>query len=386
VILNQNKPHQKHATIARPALGEFHRNELAILGMPCVNIQQLARQIISRLAPQCQIAYVDADHKVEPLSADSMLAQGTAVEFTDHITSRKLVYQQQFNSFEQKALFNNQDLVIVNGNHFKAKYQIAVIDKRKPLTKKLDKLTDVQMVLLANGMTALPDELLAHNNQLAQVPVLSIHQTEEIAAFIRQWLCNRMPKLNGLVLAGGKSTRMQTDKGSLTYSGKSQRLHTYELLNAHCVDTYVSYANDQSVNQQEGLPYITDKYLGLGPMGGILSAFQQQPNAAWLTVACDLPYLSAETINYLIQHRNPSKLATAFLDPAEKFPEPLITIWEPRAYPVLLKFLSMGYSCPRKVLINSDIELLRAPNLKDLQNVNHPHERDEAMQQIKVSG
>lgn len=386
MTLAQNKLHQKHAAIPRAASGEFHRNELAILGTPCGDIQQLARQIISALAAQYQIAYVDADHKAELLASDAMLSHGATVEFTDQITSRRLVYQKQFNSFEQKALFNNQDLVLVNGNHFKARYQIAVIDERKPLAKKLDKLTDVQLFLFTDGITELPEDLLAYNSDLANVPVLSIHQTKEIAAYIEQWLNNRKPQLNGLVLAGGKSTRMQTDKGSLTYYGQSQRQHTYQLLNTLCNHTYISYADEQSVNREEYLDYITDQYLGLGPLGGILSAFQQQPDAAWLTVACDLPYLSAETLNYLVQHRNPSKLATAFIDPEGKFPEPLITIWEPRAYAILLQFLGMGYSCPRKVLINSDIELLQAPNVQDLQNINHPHERDEAMQQIKVSG
>ena len=71
-------------------------------------------------------------------------------------------------------------------------------------------------------------------------------------------------------------------------------------------------------------------------------------------------------------------MATAFYDSDNKFPEPLITIWEARAYPILLQFLSQGYSCPRKVLINSDIELLAAPNVSELKNVNYPHERDEA--------
>lgn len=385
MTLAPDKKHQKHAAIARPVTGEFNRNELAIMGTPCGGIQQLANRLIKGLSSQYIIAYVDADHKAVTPADDTALAHGAAIEFTDQIVSRKLIYQKTFNSFEQKMLFAGQDMVLVNGNHFTAHSQIIVIDERKPLHKKLDRLTHVQLILLTEGQTEIPAYLLEHNPGLAQVPVLNIRQVNEIAEFIQQWMNAKLPPLNGLVLAGGKSTRMQQDKGSISYFGQTQRQHTYELLSASCASSYVSCAGEQAVNPNEALPYITDKFLGLGPLGGILSAFQQQPDAAWLTVACDLPYLSAATLKYLVQHRNPSKLATAFLDPEGKFPEPLITIWEPRAYSILLQFLSMGYSCPRKVLINSDIELLQAPALQDLQNVNHPHERDEALQWAKTS-
>ena len=385
VTSSQNKSHRKHGAITRPALGEFHRNELAILGTPCKNIQQLVHQIIDTLAARWRIAYVDADHKAEAPAADTALAHGAAMEFTDQINSRKVIYQQQFNNFENRALFNNQDLVLVNGNHFRAHSQIIVIDDAKPLYKKLDRLTDVKLVLYTSGNQLLPAEVLNYNPALARVPALPINDTAAIAAFIEQYLQQRLPPVYGLVLAGGKSTRMETDKGSISYYGKSQRVHTYELLSTLTEAAYVSYADEQSVNPKEGLPYITDKFLGLGPLSGILSAFQQKPDGAWLTVACDLPYLSAATLQYLVQHRNPSKMATAFIDPEGKFPEPLITLWEPRAYPVLLSFLSQGYDCPRKALINSAIELLHAPQVQDLQNINHPQERDEVIKRLSVT-
>ena len=99
---------------------------------------------------------------------------------------------------------------------------------------------------------------------------------------------------------------------------------------------------------------------------------------AWLTLACDLPYLDGETIKQLVTNRNPSKLATCFYNPETDFPEPLITIWEPRAYPTLLDFLSQGQSCPRKVLINSAIEMIKMKESFRMKNANTPEERAEA--------
>ncbi len=57
------------------------------------------------------------------------------------------------------------------------------------------------------------------------------------------------------------------------------------------------------------------------------------------------------------------------------FPDPLITLWEPRAYPVMLEFLGLGYSCPRKVLINSDVEIVHGDQ-EWLTNVNTTEQLD----------
>ena len=56
--------------------------------------------------------------------------------------------------------------------------------------------------------------------------------------------------------------------------------------------------------------------------------------------------------------------------PFDGLPEPLITIWEPKAYPILLSFLSQGYTCPRKALRNNDVHIIKAENADALINVN----------------
>jgi len=115
---------------------------------------------------------------------------------------------------------------------------------------------------------------------------------------------------------------------------------------------------------------LPDTFVDLGPYGAILSAFREKPDAAWLVVACDLPLLDIETLQYLVAHRNPSAVATTFESPFDGLPEPLITIWEPKAYPILLSFLSQGYTCPRKALRNNDVHIIKAENADALMNVN----------------
>ena len=150
------------------------------------------------------------------------------------------------------------------------------------------------------------------------------------------------------------------------------------MLSKFCEETYLSVAR----YEESKLPQIADKIEGLGPYSGIVSAFMQDPNTAWLVVATDIPLLNEDTIRQLVENRNTSKYATCFHNPETNFPEPLITIWEPRSYPRLLNFLSMGYSCPRKALINSDVEELEIANKGHLFNANTPEEMEQVLAKL----
>ena len=371
--------HPKHPPLPRPSTGEFHRYELALLGAPCADLAALVARLLPRLAPALQVAWVDADHAAG--DATAALPAGLSAALTDKISFRQLNTARVLDRFSQPELLAPESLVLVNGNHFRARQQIIVLDPRKPLDRKLDRLTDVRLVLLPDGVTELPDYLQTHFAGTVP-PVLPLADPAAIAAFIRQWHAAAAPPLRGLVLAGGRSERMQADKGSLRYHGAAdQRQHTAALLAGFCADVRLSCRPDQ-VAELAGLAPLPDTFLGLGPLGGLLSAFQADPNAAWLVAACDLPFLTAATLRFLVEHRQPGRLATALRLPEQEFPEPLLTIWEPAAYAHLLRFLSLGYACPRKALINSNAAVLVVPEAGALRNVNTPEERQAAEQEL----
>lgn len=381
-------PRTKHAALARPDTGEFARHELAFLGAPCGDIQRLATQLTAALAPAHRIGYVDADHAsgdADAAQASSPLLQaGAWVEVTDKIHFRRRDERRALDRFSQPELLAGADLVLVNGNHFPARHQIVLIDPRKSLAHKLDKLTDVQAFVLAEGVTEIPAYLLAHLPHAAQLPQFALADAAGLAAWVRRWLAARQAPLRGLVLAGGLSQRMQTDKSRLRYGpqGREQRETAAELLAEVCQDVFVSCRAEQAAELPAGLQPLPDRFVGLGPLGGILSALQFDPNAAWLVLACDLPFMNADTLRQLVAGRQPSRLATTFRSLHNEFPEPLSTIFEPRAYPELLRFLGLGYSCPRKMLINSDVEVLPAPAGDALRNVNTPAEREAAQHEL----
>ncbi|UOQ78927.1 NTP transferase domain-containing protein [Hymenobacter sp. 5516J-16] len=383
-------PRTKHAQLARPDLGEFNRHELAILGAPCGSIKQLTARLLPLLTPTLRVAYVDADHAAGDDAAqggnggqDAILQAGATAELTDKITFARLDTKRGFDKFSQPEWLHHQSLVLVNGNHFRARQQLVILDPAKPVEKKLDRLTDVRALLLPEGVTEVPAYLRAHLGE-ANVPIIPLHDLETLAELILQEWHAAAPPLRGLVLAGGRSQRMGQDKGKLSYhQGQEQRARAAELLAGFCQDVHVSCRPDQVVElEYAGLRPLPDTFADLGPLSGLLSAFRLDPNAAWLVVACDLPFLSETTLSHLVEHRQPARMATAYQSPENEWPEPLITIWEPSSYGTLLRFLSLGYSCPRKSLINSDIELLPPPAPAELRNVNTPEEAEQARQEL----
>jgi molybdopterin-guanine dinucleotide biosynthesis protein A len=116
-----------------------------------------------------------------------------------------------------------------------------------------------------------------------------------------------------------------------------------------------------------------------GPIAGISAALAEFPDAAWLVLACDLPFLGARTLDALIAARDTAAEATAFRSSHDGLPEPLCAIYEPRAREPMAAHIAGGRNCPRKFLISAKTRLLEQPNPRALDNVNTVAEYGAAM-------
>jgi len=385
-----SKEHKKHADLKRPAIGNYGRNEWAIVGAPCVYIKGLADKVINALSPTYKCAYADTSHQDELIQAPGRLASGAFLEYTDQLNYHQFNINNINQPFGLRQRFAEADLVLVNGNHQQAKSQVVIIyeNKRASLKKRLEQLTNVELILLAENTEGVFDYIKEAIPNWQDIPLYKLDDTDKVIAFFQSKLEAAKPVLNGLVLAGGKSERMGFDKGTVNWFGKEQRFYLADMLKPLCKEVFISCREDQLDAITKANPVLTDTFTGLGPYGAILSAFREQPDSAWLVIACDLPLLDTDTLEYLVANRDTSKIATAYQSPDNEFPEPLIAIWEPKSYPQLLSFLSMGYSCPRKVLINSDVKLLQAKNPEALSNVNTPEDLEKVKRTLhqKIAG
>lgn len=190
-------------------------------------------------------------------------------------------------------------------------------------------------------------------------------------------------KLYGLVLSGGKSTRMGTDKGLIKYHGVPQREYLYDLLSQVCEKTFISLREEQKAELPAAMKTIVDLNEFRGPYNGLLSANKKYPDAAWLVLACDLPLMDLDALKELISRRDSTKQATAFALKEHPLPEPLCAIWEPHALRQSITYLESGYgTCPRKYLINHDTKLVFPTYESVLLNANSEEEYKEALEKL----
>lgn len=151
---------------------------------------------------------------------------------------------------------------------------------------------------------------------------------------------------------------MGRDKGALRYYEEPQARHCWRLLGAVCADAFVSLRADQAGKAvYTGLPAIFDRGDNGGPAAGLLAAFDRAADVAWLVLAVDMPLVGRGVLERLVAARDPAMLATGFRHP-DGTPEPLCTIWEPRARAPLAARVAAGDGSLRRLLESSPVRLL----------------------------
>ena len=163
---------------------------------------------------------------------------------------------------------------------------------------------------------------------------------------------------------------MGKDKSLLDYHGKPQREFLFDLLRGVANEVFTSCRQEQDV--PSCLNPLHDSFSIEGPLNGILSAFAFRPTRSWLIVAVDMPYVDEDSLRRLIQNRDRTKMATCFYNPQTQQPEPLLTLWETSAHPLLLRFAQSGKKSPREFLRTHPVAMIQPPDNKVLLNFNYP--------------
>lgn len=107
-------------------------------------------------------------------------------------------------------------------------------------------------------------------------------------------------EVTGIILAGGKSSRMGTDKGLQELSGKPLIYYAIQSLSELCNTIIISTSSD--AYQSFGYKTVADEIPGIGPMGGIYSALKQSKTEKNLVLSCDLPFVSKELLSFILKN------------------------------------------------------------------------------------
>ena len=106
-------------------------------------------------------------------------------------------------------------------------------------------------------------------------------------------------KIQGIVLAGGKSSRMGQEKGLVKFRGKPLVEYAVEALSGICDSVVISTANPGYAYM--GLTLIEDEIPDCGPLGGIYSCMKQEKADLFLVLSCDLPFVTPDLLSHLVE-------------------------------------------------------------------------------------
>jgi len=107
------------------------------------------------------------------------------------------------------------------------------------------------------------------------------------------------PTASGVILAGGSSRRMGCDKASLVLNGETLLARTTRVLQEVVGSvSIVGWPGDREA--QPGVSYLPDRCPGQGPLVNLAFALSHLQCPYALVVACDLPFLRADVLRYLL--------------------------------------------------------------------------------------
>lgn len=206
-------------------------------------------------------------------------------------------------------------------------------------------------------------------------------KVQACAERIIAWLMSCLHKVPvwGCILIGGKSSRMGSPKHLLAADdGKTWLQRSISVLDPEVASVVISGAGNipktlTSYKRIADIPGVA------GPLSGIASAMRYNPVVSWLLLACDMPGISTEAINWLLKQRKPGRIAIIPKNPGSGMSEPLFAWYDFRCSSHIQTLLSSGERRITQVRRMTGVYEPQIPaNLHYAwQNINRPEERRE---------
>ncbi len=364
--------------------------EVAFAGYSGSGKTALIERLIGALARDYRVGYVKHDahgFSMDVEGKDTWRASeaGAATIFIGSEERYAALGEGEPGAAASHALFRVVDFAIAEGFRHSGMPKIVVVDKAGGILDEVESgsVTNVVGFVVRKGTG--PSVVSRTAEAAGKLRVIDADDEKGIKALVLDHFRTEAEKIPvyGLVLGGGRSTRMGRDKSALSYHGVPQVQYAADLLSRAAERVFVSIRAEQADDPLfSKFEQIHDRFLGFGPSGGILSAMHQHPEAAWFVLGCDLPFATEATIANLLEERNPLKLATTYISAGAGLPEPMCTIFEPGFRARFHELFGLGITCPRKSLIRSRCKRVPLDDPSALDNVNSPEEHDAALERL----
>ncbi len=154
--------------------------------------------------------------------------------------------------------------------------------------------------------------------------------------------------ITGIILAGGQSSRMGTNKALLKIGDRTV-IEIMARLMESLFESVIISTNTLNEYSFLNCPLVEDKYKNAGPLGGIHASLLQSATERNFVISCDLPLMSKEMIEYFVEYRTEKDI---LISRAAGYLQPLVGIYE------------------RKILTTIE-EMLRSSIFANNKNVKH---------------
>lgn len=179
-----------------------------------------------------------------------------------------------------------------------------------------------------------------------------------------------MNKITGIILAGGKSSRMGTDKALIDVKGKKLIEYSIAVMKQICGHIIISASNP--VYEKFGFPIVADSFQGIGPIAGLEACLRYSKTKINLVAPCDSPFLSINLFRETLKETAGYEAAVPILQDGKV--EPLAGYYSKEALPTIIQQIEKGDYKLQNLLKAMNTKYVSITNPAYLMNINTPRD------------
>ncbi len=161
--------------------------------------------------------------------------------------------------------------------------------------------------------------------------------------------------MTGIILAGGKSSRMGTDKGLLTFKNLPLVQYCINALTPFAATIMIITAN--KAYDKFNVPCYADLYPDAGPLGGIHTGLHYSTTEANFVLSCDTPFITGTIIQKIQDLYQDAKSITTIVSNEKLMPT--IGMYPKSLSPSLTKEIKKGNLKLTDYVLNQQYQALK---------------------------
>lgn len=191
----------------------------------------------------------------------------------------------------------------------------------------------------------------------------------------------------GFITAGGRSSRMGTDKAWLEIEGEPLIKRTLAALQP-VTSSVAIIANTDAFNSL-GVPVFGDEHQGVGPLEAVRVALSNTQTRRVLLVACDLPFITSELFSFLLSLPATNEVVVPLS--ADNQLEPLCAIYCKDSLPTVIDLIEQGERKMAKLFEHVQTRFVEFEEIRKLEgaslffeNINTPEDYERTLQRVSA--